>query len=192
MSRGIFRYASVTLLSLVSTLAFVSGFAYASKMLLLKEVVRFHEVLALMNTALGSTMAEDVLLTICLSFLLIRSRTGSNRTNTLINTLVQYTVRNGLITSTCAFLDVFLRAVSPNTLAYLPFFLLLSELYIATLLATLNARNSLRIQNNYTEPCSIKFEAAKPGIDTGQTNLEFFENTVGQHGQTHTVLGDNV
>ncbi|KIM79495.1 hypothetical protein PILCRDRAFT_557932 [Piloderma croceum F 1598] len=175
MSRGIFRYASVTLLSLVSALAFVMGFAYASRLLQIKLIAHSQQISALMDTALGSTMAEDILLTIWLSYLLTRSRTGSQQTDTLINTLIKYTVRNGLVTSTCAFFDVILRAIFPTTLAFIPFYFVLAQLYIVTSLATLNARNSLRNQGYSTDSASIKFEGFKPGIDSGCSNLDLSE-----------------
>jgi len=166
MSRGIVRYATVTILSLISTFSFVTAFVYASRMLKIEVVAQIAEDISLMNVALSSTAAGDLLLTICISFLLSRSRTGTERTDTLLNALIKYTVRNGLITSACALLVVIVNAALPTTQIYFTFYCLLPKLYANTFLSTLNARNVLRSKSESINSSPIRPEMFLAGSGT--------------------------
>ncbi|KIM79505.1 hypothetical protein PILCRDRAFT_823420 [Piloderma croceum F 1598] len=186
MSQGIIRYASVVTLFLVTSLGFTMGIAYASKVLQIKAIARIPETASLMNVALGCTVAGDILLTICMSFLLARSRTGLERTDTVIGTLIKYTVRNGLLTSTCAFLDVVMHIALPTTQAFLAFYCLLAKLYTNTFLATLNARDVLRNKAECTDRSSIKFDTDTEIRPSGRN---FSEGTIEQSLRSQTVKG---
>ncbi|KIM79500.1 hypothetical protein PILCRDRAFT_823410 [Piloderma croceum F 1598] len=188
MSRGIVRYATVTILFLISALSFATGFAYASRILEIKVVARVAEAMNLMNVALGSTVAGDILLTICMSFLLSRSRTGIERTDTLVNTLIKYTVRNGLITSACALLVVIMNAALPRTQAFLAFYSLLSKLYANTLLSTLNARNVLRSKSENTNSSSIRSEIFLARSGTRPSYQESSVGVIKEDGQSKPAL----
>ncbi|KAH9902932.1 hypothetical protein C8Q73DRAFT_27693 [Cubamyces lactineus] len=92
------------------------------------------------------TAITDVVLSATLVVLLIRSRTGSSRSNRLINKLLFYTINTGLLTSFCAVLSLILVLVSPTTSIYVMFYYIGAHLYSVSLLATLNARAGLRAQ----------------------------------------------
>ncbi|OSD06474.1 hypothetical protein PYCCODRAFT_1474612 [Trametes coccinea BRFM310] len=92
------------------------------------------------------TATTDVLLSATLVTLLVRSRTGSPRSNRLINKLMFYTINTGLMTSFCAVLSLIMVLVSPATSIYVMFYYIGAHLYSVSLLATLNARAALRAQ----------------------------------------------
>ncbi|KAI0326636.1 hypothetical protein GY45DRAFT_1373820 [Cubamyces sp. BRFM 1775] len=92
------------------------------------------------------TAITDVVLSATLVVLLIRSRTGSSRSNRLINKLLFYTINTGLLTSFCAVLSLIMVLVSPTTSIYVMFYYIGAHLYSVSLLATLNARAGLRAQ----------------------------------------------
>ncbi|EPQ58595.1 hypothetical protein GLOTRDRAFT_91955 [Gloeophyllum trabeum ATCC 11539] len=94
MSKGIIRLFWHSLVWGPS-IDIASGFAYGIRLVL----THVPEIVDLINMALGSTVATDVLLTVALSFLLNRARSGINRTDKMINTLILYAVNNGLLTS---------------------------------------------------------------------------------------------
>ncbi|KAJ8495935.1 hypothetical protein ONZ51_g1419 [Trametes cubensis] len=68
------------------------------------------------------TAITDVVLSATLVVLLIRSRTGSSRSNRLINKLLFYTINTGLLTSFCAVLSLIMVLVSPTTSIYVMFY----------------------------------------------------------------------
>ncbi|KAF9062694.1 hypothetical protein BDP27DRAFT_1451609 [Rhodocollybia butyracea] len=83
--------------------------------------------------------AGDILIAGILSFLLQKSKTGSD---SMLNTLTLYAVNTGMLTSLCAVASLIVAA--PNTFIYIAFFFCMGRLYTNSLLATLNARKSIR------------------------------------------------
>ncbi|KAF9219032.1 hypothetical protein BS17DRAFT_469268 [Gyrodon lividus] len=128
----------------LSAFSLATGYAYGAKLVEIKVLTRVPEIVSLINMALGSTVAVDVLITLFLSLTLYFNKTGITRSDSVINRLIVYTVNNGLLTSLCALLDVIVHSALPTTFAFLAFYFLLSKLYSNTFLSTLNARRSLR------------------------------------------------
>jgi len=157
MSFGIIRWIVVIPLFLLALLGLGSSFGYGIRLVQIKILPRVPEIVDLIDTALGSTMATDILLSMALSVLLHRGRSGIPRTDRMINTLILYTVNNGLLTSVCALLDVVVHATLPTTFAFLSFYFLLSKLYTNTFLATLNARRSLAGKGEYLQEYTTTF-----------------------------------
>ncbi|EIW76807.1 hypothetical protein CONPUDRAFT_76378 [Coniophora puteana RWD-64-598 SS2] len=121
-----------------------TGFAYGIRLAQLGLNSLIPKILFLIRTSLASTLVVDVLITIALCFYLHRSRTGMSSTDTLINTLIVYTVNTGLLTTLVAFFDVVLHTALDGTLAYYCFYVMLTKLYTNSFLGTLNARRVLR------------------------------------------------
>ncbi|EED80647.1 predicted protein [Postia placenta Mad-698-R] len=66
------------------------------------------------------------------------------RTDSLINTLMLYTVNTGIITSLCSLAAIIAMKTSPHTFIVAAVEFLLTKIYVNSFLAMLNARNSLR------------------------------------------------
>ncbi|KAI0359979.1 hypothetical protein OH77DRAFT_1517545 [Trametes cingulata] len=114
---------------------------------IMTDTVQDYIGLSNFDIALSSfTAFTDVLLSGTLVVLLAMSRTGSAGANRLINKLVLYTINTGLLTSLCAVLSLIAVALLPTTSIYVMFYYVGTRLYSVSLLATLNARESLRIQ----------------------------------------------
>ncbi|KAI9057290.1 hypothetical protein FKP32DRAFT_1373293 [Trametes sanguinea] len=114
---------------------------------LMTETVADYVKLQAFDIALSTvTATTDVLLSATLVALLVRSRTGSPRSNRLINKLLFYTINTGLMTSICAVLSLIMVLISPATSIYVMFYYIGAHLYSVSLLATLNARAALRAQ----------------------------------------------
>ncbi|TFY76164.1 hypothetical protein EWM64_g7848 [Hericium alpestre] len=90
------------------------------------------------------TAASDVAIALALCSMLHKSRTGFRSSDSMINKLIMFTVNTGLLTSIDAVCSLASIAGSPNTFIYICFFFTLGRLYSNSLLATLNARRSLR------------------------------------------------
>ncbi|OSC99271.1 hypothetical protein PYCCODRAFT_851098 [Trametes coccinea BRFM310] len=92
----------------------------------------------------GSTAVADVIISAGLCIFLQMSRTGIQRSNTLIDKLMKYAIQRGLLTATVQMIDFITIVAAPTSLAVLPAGLMLSKLYTNAFLASLNVRHSLR------------------------------------------------
>jgi len=81
-----------------------------------------------------------------LCYFLRQSRTGFQRTDNLITTLMLYAINTGLLTSICATIAVIAFATMPVNFVWLAFFWCLGKFYVNSLLATLNSREALRVK----------------------------------------------
>ncbi|KAI0326623.1 hypothetical protein GY45DRAFT_73037 [Cubamyces sp. BRFM 1775] len=138
-----------TLTALLYTIVF-SDFGLAFT-LFLKSImtvdVEDYIGLTSLDIALSSvTATTDVLLSTTLVILLAMSRTGSVGANRLINKLMLYTINTGSLTSICAICSLIAVIILPTTAIYVMFYYIGTRLYSISLLATLNARESLRMQ----------------------------------------------
>ncbi|KAG2151879.1 hypothetical protein BD769DRAFT_1562596 [Suillus cothurnatus] len=86
----------------------------------------------------------DLLITVLLCGFLQQSRTGFHRSDTLITKLMVFSINTGLLTSVCAVMSLISTLAWPDTFIYIAFYFCLGRLYCNSLLATLNARKSIR------------------------------------------------
>ncbi|EIM84208.1 uncharacterized protein STEHIDRAFT_123065, partial [Stereum hirsutum FP-91666 SS1] len=96
---------------------------------------------------LSSILLSDWVISLLMIFLLWRSRRGSvlNKTDSLVTSLIIYTVTTGMVTSILALIILVTSAVmSKAGETYIGFFFLLSRSYFICLITTLNRRNDLR------------------------------------------------
>jgi len=89
-------------------------------------------------------VVADVLIAAALFYFLRRSRTGFKKSDTMISRLIMFTVSTGFLTSICAFASLVSILVWGQTLIYVAFYFSLGRLYSNSVLATLNARQSIR------------------------------------------------
>ncbi|OCB90408.1 hypothetical protein A7U60_g2419 [Sanghuangporus baumii] len=101
----------------------------------------------------------DTFLGVVLVWLLWKNRSGVKRTDSLVTRLVLYTVGSGLVTAIWTFVALIGARVAPNSLIYLLADLIFPKLYVNCILASLNARSSLRgTLGNDVGATSIRFE----------------------------------
>ncbi|PCH41728.1 hypothetical protein WOLCODRAFT_101123, partial [Wolfiporia cocos MD-104 SS10] len=93
---------------------------------------------------LASAAAGDVLIAISLTFLLGRRRTGFSRTDSMIKMLMFYSVETGTLTSLCAISCLITFTMMRENFIYMSLYFILSELFLNSLLASLNARRGIR------------------------------------------------
>ncbi|PIL36727.1 hypothetical protein GSI_00416 [Ganoderma sinense ZZ0214-1] len=86
----------------------------------------------------------DVAIASILCTILYRSRTGSPKSNILINRLMVFAINTGLLTSVCACISLITFFAFPTTFIYICFYFLIGRLYANSLMAMLNARRSRR------------------------------------------------
>ncbi|KAH9902423.1 hypothetical protein C8Q73DRAFT_2735 [Cubamyces lactineus] len=83
------------------------------------------------------------MLTGVLTVTLHRSRTGFQPTDSLIDTLILYSVCTGLITNVFSLLGFIIALVLPNDMLYIMASIITTKLYVNCVLAALNTRKSL-------------------------------------------------
>ncbi|KIK54328.1 hypothetical protein GYMLUDRAFT_206759 [Collybiopsis luxurians FD-317 M1] len=92
-------------------------------------------------TWLFGQIAADVIITTVLVIYLQRHRTGFQKTDQLINRIIQITIQTGLITTLCAMADAVCFLASTSGI-HLIFNFSLGKLYSVALMSNLNARAS--------------------------------------------------
>ncbi|KAK0489890.1 hypothetical protein EDD18DRAFT_1187348 [Armillaria luteobubalina] len=159
-ARRVYRLSSgnkaITLwIAAVSAMDLVCGIVITAKAFGISSYLQLDTLSALLylNFAAGTTSDLSVALALC--YYLYTSRTGFQRTDSLINILMAYTVNTGLVVAVDAMLGIVTYAAMPHNLIFLGFYLLLSKLYLNSYLASLNARQGLREMSN--QPVSIQF-----------------------------------
>jgi len=105
---------------------------------------QFHLLTPYFTTALVLAAAVDLIIAGALCFFLVEHRTGMENTDTLLNKLVKYTISSGLLTSVTDVIILICFLTMPDNLIFLSIYGIINNFYANSLLATLNARRSLR------------------------------------------------
>ncbi|KIM34900.1 hypothetical protein M413DRAFT_32922 [Hebeloma cylindrosporum] len=173
------RVAAIVLSTIITILAlcvFGFGCAFASKSFVLKTYEEMNKASFMLYTSFGCAVVADTLIAVSLCTLLVRSRTGfkrygysytpifidlylSSSTDSIVTMLMAFTINTGLLTSLGAIACFVTYAIWPQRFIFMGIYFALSKLYINSLLASLNARGSLRGQ-------SYEASTMPHGIDT--------------------------
>ncbi|KZP18516.1 hypothetical protein FIBSPDRAFT_933455 [Athelia psychrophila] len=106
----------------------------------------------------ASICATDTVIAGFMCFYLFKSRSGFAKTNSKLSTLVQYTLGSGLATGACSMAAMVAYCLSPDTLIFAAFEFCLTELYINSFLAMLNARHSINGQSETHAGVSVSLK----------------------------------
>ncbi|KAK0459240.1 uncharacterized protein EV420DRAFT_310485 [Desarmillaria tabescens] len=102
----------------------------------------------IMYLALVSITTADVSIAIALCWLLRANRTGFKKTDSMVKTLMIYSINAGALSAVTATTTLITFALFPTSLIYLGVFLSLGKLYTNSLLASLNVRDSVRAKGS--------------------------------------------
>ncbi|KAI0790855.1 hypothetical protein C8Q75DRAFT_107881 [Abortiporus biennis] len=123
----------------------------------------------------------DTLIAISLVVILWGRRTGFKRTDSQLQTLMMYSVHTGALTSLVAICVVITFATMPTKFIYIALFFTLPKFYINALLATLNARETMRAErrnesSGFTSVHVSRTQVSTASADpTQRTNLTHSE-----------------
>ncbi|KAF8814496.1 hypothetical protein BYT27DRAFT_7249992 [Phlegmacium glaucopus] len=92
----------------------------------------------------GSTALLDCTIAAAMCVILYKSNGGTRRTESVVETLIQYFIATGLLTSFAAIMCIALYVVQPTSLLYLSMEFSMTRLYANSILAMFNARRQLR------------------------------------------------
>ncbi|GJJ08183.1 hypothetical protein Clacol_002391 [Clathrus columnatus] len=106
-------------------------------------------IISLTTSSLVCSIVSDLAITISVTRYLLKGKQKEfRRTEVLIRKLVLYTINTGVITTVCTVIALILSEVRTNNLYDLIFYYMLSKCYVNSMLAFLNARESLRKGSN--------------------------------------------
>lgn len=98
---------------------------------------------------IGAAAVADILIASSMCWYLYHRKTGFARTDSIIVTLMAYSINTGLITSLLATLTLIFFIIVPTTsLIWRAFFWLSGKCYVNSFLAMLNSRDYIRERSN--------------------------------------------
>ncbi|KAF8971743.1 hypothetical protein BDZ97DRAFT_1913654 [Flammula alnicola] len=168
--------AIVAVIGIFSFVGFVFGVYSGVRSGIINEVKNFDPLTPFVITWLSCQTCADLLITVVLSVVLARARTGFRKTDTVINRLIRGAIQTGLFASLFALADLFSFVLHRNTNLYAMFAYPIGRIYTNTLLDTLNSRIELKLMNatigseNATNTGAFRLENQSqtymPGVQT--------------------------
>ncbi|KAF8233240.1 hypothetical protein L208DRAFT_900235 [Tricholoma matsutake] len=115
---------------IIVILAFVHfslGIVFTVEGFILVDTKMFRKLIWATSTGLGSAAAADMIIACALCYYLLKNRTGFERTNSIITTLIMYSLTTGSITSVLAFLSLVTFATLPGSNVWQALFWILGK-----------------------------------------------------------------
>jgi len=134
-------------IGVLSVLGFVFGMYAGIRCGIIKQVANFGVLKPFVICWLGFQTCADLFITLILTYVLTRSRTGFRKTDTIINRLIRGAIQTGLFASLFALADLFSFVLHGDTYLYAMFAFPIGRIYTNTLLDTLNSRIDLKNMN---------------------------------------------
>ncbi|EMD38773.1 hypothetical protein CERSUDRAFT_122341 [Gelatoporia subvermispora B] len=157
--RGVITQIVSTVLVLTAALSLVD---LASSIALTVRIFQ-HSILStevvsmkiLWELVFGTGIPADFLLTVLLCFCLHNSRTGLTRTDSVINLLILYSIETGIFPALIELAGLIAFLLSPRTFIYIPFYVQIANLYLTSLVVSLNRRDVIR--RKIEQPITVDF-----------------------------------
>ncbi|KAN0141551.1 hypothetical protein V8E53_000013 [Lactarius tabidus] len=121
------------------------GFYVTARMSTAAQVSnRFHSMTLLAGIGMGEGAVEDALIAGMMCWALYRKKTGIARTDSMLMTLMAYTLNSGMLTCVLGVATTISFIVSPESMLTMAIFIPMGKCYVNTLLAVLNSRDYIR------------------------------------------------
>lgn len=142
----------------------------------------------LAGIGLGIVALCDIAITVALCYYFRFYKGGFKQTDTLLDKLIIYTINRGMVTATIQTLNLAFFIGMADNLVWSPFHLILSRIYIISLLATLNRRDVAKSNDSAMLVGTGQFKSTGPGISVstetqvdsmGMHSVAFPKNSVG-------------
>jgi hypothetical protein len=105
---------------------------------------RYTSLIALTCIGLGSSIVADSLIAFSMCWFLYHKRTGFARTDSMIMTLMSYSINSGLVTCLLTIGVLITFSVNTSSMLWTIFYWPMSKAYTNSLLAMLNSRDHIR------------------------------------------------
>jgi hypothetical protein len=110
----------------------------------LRVFSRYNSLIGITCIGLGSSVVADILIAFSMCWYLYHKRTGFARTDSMIMTLMSYSINSGLLTCIVTAGVLITFSTSTNSMIWEIFFWPMGKIYANSLLAMLNSRDHLR------------------------------------------------
>ncbi|KAI9443521.1 hypothetical protein H4582DRAFT_1202719 [Lactarius indigo] len=147
------------------TACFALGFVFTVRAAALRFWSRYTALVPVTCIGLGSGVVADILIAGSMCWFLYHKRTGFARTDSMILTLMTYSINSGLLTSvlTCAVLISF--ATANSSMYWQLFFWPMGKFYANSLLAMLNSRDYVRERSSTDKKPDNAFDLSSIRIE---------------------------
>jgi len=160
-------------------ICFALGFVLTRKIFELKYFSRDSSLTWVICVGMGSTASADILIALSMCWYLYHKRTGFAGTDSVIMTLMSYSINSGLLTSILAIGLPICFVIIPTNFIWVVFFWLMGKCYVNSFLAMLNNRDTLRERPAEDDNSGNAFH-----LSSIRQNKPPGANTVGVH-RTH-------
>ncbi|KAN0127613.1 hypothetical protein V8E53_014591 [Lactarius tabidus] len=123
---------------------FALGCVFSVRATALKAWSRYHSLIAITCIGLGSGIVADSLIAFSMCWFLYHKRTGFARTDSMIMTLMSYSINSGLVTCLLTIAVLITFATNTSSMIWTIFYWPMSKAYANSLLAMLNSRDHVR------------------------------------------------
>ncbi|KAH9179867.1 hypothetical protein EDB89DRAFT_2062888 [Lactarius sanguifluus] len=174
------------------------------QMLALRRFSLFHSLIWVMCAGVAAVAMTDLLIAAAMCWSLYRKRTGfarqvvllifmpstqltsTHRADSIITTLMAYSINSGLLTSILSLGVIISFVVSPSSMIWLAFLWVMGKCGANSLLAMLNSRDFIRERSDADDP-DCAFTGRLSMIRFEPPASETYESTSGQTGDSVTV-----
>ncbi|KAI0701745.1 hypothetical protein C8Q76DRAFT_756777 [Earliella scabrosa] len=139
---------------------------------------------------LSAAVVSDALIAASMCWVLATRTSPVMRVNNTIRTLIMYSINTGAVTTICTFATLVMYAVAPHTFIFMATFFPLAKLLLNALLASLNARKSLREQLSNADAVTLPLTSSNPG--SGGIGRQATNNSTMQFAHPSTVSNVSV
>ncbi|KAI9450021.1 hypothetical protein BJY52DRAFT_1215664 [Lactarius psammicola] len=146
------------------TVCITLAFVFTVKAAALKYWSLYTSLIPVTCIALGLGVVADILIALSMCWFLYHQRTGFARTDSMITTLMAYSINSGLLTSVLATAVLISFATAPSLLIWQLFFWPMSKFYANSLLAMLNSRDYIR-KRSATDKTESAFDMSSIRIE---------------------------
>ncbi|KAL5484836.1 hypothetical protein ACEPAI_7478 [Sanghuangporus weigelae] len=136
-----------------------------------------HQVRWIFTAGLAVAVLCDILITGSLCYWLHGSRSGVHGMNKIIDKIILYSVENGMLICLASVASLICGITMPGNLIFIGIHFVISKLYINSILASLNTRNSLRARKE-----RLFINARPAGEDRPETLRYQDHNFLSSHG----------
>ncbi|KZT39158.1 hypothetical protein SISSUDRAFT_665168 [Sistotremastrum suecicum HHB10207 ss-3] len=146
------------------------------------DLIRIPTNMHMMTACLVICVSSDVVITLSMCYYLYKGRTGYKRTDTLLTTLIIYSINTGIVTAIGDTMVVILSQALPENVAFFAVFEVTIELFANAMLTSLNTRTQLRSRLvNYCDTINLEPTGTpmhRLGLDLSLENDEPSQSSV--------------
>ncbi|KAN0141821.1 hypothetical protein V8E53_000283 [Lactarius tabidus] len=128
------------------------GIFFVERGAVLNRLSSLHSLNWALCTGMTTSAVADLLIAASMCWYLFRKRTGFARTDSIITTLMAYSINSGMVTAILAGTMAITFLVSPSSLIGMAVNWVMSKCYVNSLLAMLNSRDYLRDRSAASPP----------------------------------------